>query len=152
MPYNPPGYFPQYYPNANPYADQLTQLKTQTMYPTVQQTQNVSGLLWVQGEAGAKSYMVAPGNTVLLLDSEADRFYIKSVEPNGLPQMRSFEYKEITGMVPAAAYPAQQNQTADHVTREELDGLREEFRTEMQRITDLIAKKPTKRGEAETDE
>jgi hypothetical protein len=40
----------------------------------------------------------------------------------------------------------------DHVTHEELNSLREEFKTEMQRITELIAKKPTKRGAIETDE
>lgn len=150
MPYNPPGYYPQqYYPQTNPYADQLTQLKSQPMYQPAQQ--NAGNLLWVQGEAGAKSYLIAPGNTLLLMDSEAERFYIKSVEPNGIPQTRTFEYREITN-APAAAQPVQSTQPIDHVTHEELNNLREEFKTEMQRITDLMTKKPTKRGATETDE
>lgn len=146
MPYNPPGYYPQYYPNTNPYADQLTQLKAQPMYQPTQQ--NTGNLLWVQGEAGAKSYLIAPGNTLLLMDSEAERFYIKSVEPNGIPQTRTFEYREVTN-APPAVQPAS---PIDHVTHGELNNLREEFRAEMQRITDLMTKKPTKRGAAEADE
>lgn len=149
MPYNPPGYYPQYYPNTNPYADQLTQLKAQPMYQPAQQ--NAGNLLWVQGEAGAKSYLIAPGNTLLLMDSEAERFYIKSVEPNGIPQTRAFEYREVTN-VPAATQPAQATPPVDHVTHDELNDLREEFRAEMQRITELMTKKPTKRGATETDE
>lgn len=149
MPYNPPGYYPQYYSNTNPYADQLTQLKAQPMYQPAQQS--AGNLLWVQGEAGAKSYLIAPGNTLLLMDSETDRFYIKSVEPNGIPQTRVFEYREVTN-VPQAAQQVQTAQPVDHVTHEELNSLREEFRTEMQRITDLMTKKPTKRGATEIDE
>ena len=153
MPYNPPGYYPQYYPNANPYADQLTQLKsTQQMYtPQIMQptqpVSNNSALLWVQGEAGAKSYLVAPNTTVLLMDSEGERFYIKSTDQNGIPSMRVFAYSEVTNAA-AHVQPVQ----VDHVTHEELNSLREEFKTEMQRITELMTKKPTKRGAIETDE
>lgn len=152
MPYTPPGYFPQqYYPQSNPYADQLTQLKSQPMYQPMQQNLSTNGLLWVQGEAGAKSYLVAPGNTLLLLDSEADKFYIKSVDPNGMPQMRTFEYREVTNVPAAAAVP--QEQQVDHVTHEELDGLREEFKTEIQKITDLFVKKTaTRKGVTEPNE
>jgi hypothetical protein len=148
MPYNPPGYYPQYYPNTTPYADQLTQLKAQPMYQPAQQ--NTGNLLWVQGEAGAKSYLIAPGNTLVLMDSEAERFYIKSVEPNGIPQTRTFEYREITNA--PAAQPTPTAQPVDHVTHDELNRLREEFRSEMQRITELVTKKPIKRGAIETDE
>ena len=48
----------------------------QQVYPQMQaqqpqQPQN--GIQWVQGEAGAKSYLVAAGNTVMLMDSETQR-------------------------------------------------------------------------------
>lgn len=56
-----------------------------------------NGLIWVQGETGAKSYIVAPNATVLLMDSEQQRFYIKSADSSGMPlPLRVFEYKEIT--------------------------------------------------------
>ena len=44
-----------------------------------------SYFIWVQGEAGAKSYPVARGTTVPLFDSEGDYVYFKSVDNNGVP-------------------------------------------------------------------
>ena len=65
--------------------------------PTTQpmSQQGNSGLIWVQGEAGAKSFLVAPGNTVMLMDSEGERFYLKSADASGMPMpLRIFDYKE----------------------------------------------------------
>ena len=81
---NPMGqYNQQFHPPATPPATQ----------PMTQQSNN--GLIWVQGEAGAKSYIVAPGNTVMLMDSEGERFYLKSADASGMPMpLRIFDYKE----------------------------------------------------------
>ena len=50
---------------------------------------------WVQGEAGAKSYPVAPSQSVMLMDSENEVFYIKTVDASGMPlPLRIFDYKE----------------------------------------------------------
>lgn len=85
--------YPQYY---QPMPDNLAQLRGQ-------QPQQSSGLTWVQGEAGAKSFLLAPGQTVLLMDSEGDRFYLKSSDGSGMPMpLRVFEFKEITGAPKAA--------------------------------------------------
>lgn len=62
--------------------------------PTQQSAQ--SALTWVQGEAGAKSYLVAPNSTVVLWDSETPTIYIKSSDASGLPTMRVLEYTERT--------------------------------------------------------
>lgn len=130
-PYNP-GYMPGYYAQGAAMPDQLAQLRAaQQMGPTMQQggqmppqpmpaqQQAGSGIIWVQGEAGAKSYMVAPGNSVLLMDSEGSTFYLKSADANGMPGMRTFDYAERT------AAPVQQAQApaADYVTREEFNAL-----------------------------
>lgn len=54
-----------------------------------------SPITWVQGEAGAKSYMVQPGTSALLMDSESQRFYIKTADQQGMPmQLRIFDYTE----------------------------------------------------------
>lgn len=59
--------------------------------------QNGSGstgsLIWVQGEAGAKSYMVAPNSTVVLFDSENQAIYLKSADASGMPSMKILDYK-----------------------------------------------------------
>ena len=99
-----------YYPNFQPYGyqDQINQLRTANPltnpmpYTMPMQRQDPSGLNWVQGEAGAKSWIVTPGATVLLMDSETQRFYLKTADQNGIPNMRTFEYSEV-GMKPQEA-------------------------------------------------
>lgn len=97
MAYNPylPYYPPMYQQGIN--NDRLAYLQgyQQQMPPTPNTAPN-QGLIWVQGEAGAKSYIVAPGSNVLLMDSEAQKFYIKSVDGSGMPTMKVYEYKEVT--------------------------------------------------------
>lgn len=50
------------------------------------------GIIWVQGEAGAKSYLVAPNSTVQLWDSEDKVIYIKSADAAGMPSMKVLDY------------------------------------------------------------
>ena len=100
MAYYAPFYRPSYYnpmqtDALNQYNQQFQQTMAQppTHTPMPQQTNN--GLVWVQGEAGAKSYLVAPGQTVMLMDSEGERFFLKSADSSGMPlPLRVFEYKE----------------------------------------------------------
>ena len=101
------GYQYPYYGAQPPMADNLAQLRmnanqmqnavTQpSMTPQPMQQQS-SQIIWVSGEAGAKSYMVAPGNTVMLLDAENSVFYLKSADASGMPlPLRIFDYKERT--------------------------------------------------------
>lgn len=98
---------------ANPYY--------QPYFPTAQpqpQTQPSNGLVWVQGEAGAKSFLIAPGQSVLLMDSEAQRFYLKSADQSGMPSLRVFEYTERTA---GPVAPAATIDTSVYVTRDELE-------------------------------
>lgn len=112
MAYN--NYFPQYYPSAAPFGN----------------NQQNSGITWVQGEQAAKSYPVAAGQSILLLDSEASCFYIKSTDQSGMPlPLRIFDFTE---RVPEAA-PTQpvQTQTPVYVTKEEFDIFRNEIKSEI---------------------
>ena len=59
--------------------------------PQTQQTQN-NGIIWVQGEAGAKSYLVAPNTTVQLWDSESQTIFLKSADASGMPSMKVLDY------------------------------------------------------------
>lgn len=109
--------FSYYNPYPQPMHDQLAQLRNPYTMPAQQPS---SGLLWVQGESAAKSYLVTPNNTVLLMDSEAPRFYLKSVDMAGMPTMKTFEYKEI-----AAAPAMAQAYTEPPVSRSEFQELQE---------------------------
>ena len=56
-----------------------------------------NSIIWVQGEAGAKSYLVAPNTTLMLMDSESQTFYLKSTDASGVPlPLRKFTYIEET--------------------------------------------------------
>lgn len=56
---------------------------------------NKNGINWVQGVAGAKSYNdLRPGDTVLLMDSEEDRLFIKTADSIGKPSIRVFRLTE----------------------------------------------------------
>ena len=122
-----------------PYQDQLNQLRNANpMYPMPMNRPDSTGLNWVQGEAGAKSWFVNPGATVLLMDSENQRFYLKSADMTGVPAMRTFEYTEV-----GAQKPQEQPQAPQFVTMEEFT----EFRNEvMNKLSEPMARK--KKGEA----
>lgn len=134
-----------YYGNYNqfyqpPLQDNLAQMRNNQymqipqMQPmqSMQQTQNQqsnNGIIWVQGEEGAKAYMVAPGNSVLLMDSENSAFYIKSSDNSGMPMpLRIFDYVERN------AKQQMQNikPNVEYVTRQEFDAL-------SARINDIMA-------------
>lgn len=87
---------------------------------------NNSNLIWVQGEAGAKSYLVAPNTTVQLWDSEAQVIYLKSADASGMPSMKVIDYT-IRDSAPTSK-PIQQ--TVDYVTKSEFDT----FKAEIQKI------------------
>jgi hypothetical protein len=129
-----------YYPTFQPfgYQDQLNQLRStpmqlpgQSFQPPMpmQQRPDPTGLNWVQGEAGAKSWYITPGSTALLMDSENQRFYLKSADMNGIPAMRTFEYHEV-----GAQKPQETPQTVNFVSVEEFNGFRDEV---MRRLDDL---------------
>lgn len=106
-----------YYNPYQPYYPQYQQAGMQTPSP-----QQNNGIVWVQGEAGAKSYMVAPNNTVQLWDSESQTIYLKSADASGMPSMRILDYT--IRQNPSQSVPvAPQAQNADYPTREEFNAL-----------------------------
>ena len=116
----------------------------QPMYPQYQQpAQNTqqNGIIWVQGEAAAKSYLVAPGQTVQLWDSEEKVIYLKSADGSGMPSMKMLDYT-IRGE--AEAKPT------EYATKEDLAALSERI----EKLKADLSKKKTVRviEEAADDE
>lgn len=125
-PYYQPNYQPQSY--APPMMDQLAQLRAQQPAP--------NPMIWVQGEAAAKSYLVAAGNTVPLWDSENMCIYVKSVDASGVPSMRILDYTERAKAAPT------QTPTPEYVTRAEFEAFAAQF----------APKKTTKKAEVTENE
>jgi len=108
-------YFPTGYTGYNPY-----QMQYQQPMQAAQPAQN--GIQWVQGETGAKAFVIGAGQSVLLMDSESNVFYIKSTDNSGMPlPLRIFDYTERTAQNAPTAPVTAQIDTSLFVTRAELD-------------------------------
>ena len=110
--YFPTGYQPMYQPNA---------YQTQTSVGSAQSsTQNL--LIWVQGEAAAKSYPIAPNTSVPLFDSEANVIYIKSADMSGMPSIKILDYN-VRDNTP---HKADIQPVADYATKDDLMNIQKE--------------------------
>lgn len=113
--YNP---YQQQMPPAVP--DNLAQMRNQQMQTAPQQQipqqqrQSPDERIWVQGEVGAKAFLVVPGNTVPLWDSEQQVIWLKSVNAAGVPVMSKLTYTIDSGA--SAPVNAQ-----DYITRSEFE-------------------------------
>lgn len=58
----------------------------------MQQTQTQNTFAWIQGEEAAKAYPVAPGNTIVLIDSDKPVMYMKTADLSGRPQPMQIRY------------------------------------------------------------
>lgn len=118
---------PQFYqqPQAQQYQPQPQPQQMPQAQP--QPAQSGNGILWVQGEAGAKSYLVGAGQSVMLMDSESSTFYIKSVDVSGMPNpIRIFDYVERSENTPTAAAAQQaqaQAQEVPYATKDQVQAL-----------------------------
>ena len=85
-----------YFPVNYPYQYSVQPQFQQPVQSTVQQPSvgnaGTNGIIWVQGEAGAKSYLVAPNTTVQLWDSESQTIYLKSADATGMPSIKTLDY------------------------------------------------------------
>lgn len=106
----------------NPYQNQYMTQMQMAQPVQVQQPQLNNGLIWVQGEMGAKSYLVAPNTTVLLMDSENQRFYLKSSDASGMPlPLRVFEYTEKAQNTPKMASEEKTMDLSSYATKAEIE-------------------------------
>lgn len=99
----------------------------QNYYPQVggnpQQINN--GIIWVQGEASAKSYPVAPNTSVPLWDSEANVIYIKSADMSGMPSLKVLDYT-VRESQPRVA---EGTIKAEYATLEDVENLKSELKS-----------------------
>lgn len=101
---------------------QMPYQQMQNYQLNTQQANN--GIVWVQGEAGARAYPVAAGNSVMLLDSESPVFYIKSTDNTGMPTpLRIFDFTERT-QTAIQTTPAAPTLENDFATKADLQELR----------------------------
>lgn len=132
MAYNngfPATYQPMYYPQQ--FQPQIPQ----------QPAQQNNGIIWVQGEAGAKSYLVAPNTTVQLWDSESQTIFLKSADASGMPSMKILDYtirNQAPVNTPINAQASGPINSTDFATHAEIDALTAQIdalRTQVDKLT-----------------
>ena len=104
--------------------------------PQAQQAQS-NNMIWVQGDAGAKSYLVAPNTTVQLWDSEAQVIYLKSADASGMPSMKVLDYtireaEDFQRKTPLA------DKSIEYVTKDEFEALRAEISAKIEGIKESV--------------
>ena len=102
------------------YQPMVPQYQAPVMQTQQQAPQN--GLIWVQGEQAAKSYLVAPNSTVQLWDSEEKVIYLKSADASGMPSMKILDYT-IRGDANTQTAPV-----AEYATKDDLKALEQKIR------------------------
>ena len=96
-------------------------------YQNYQQQNNNVIVVPVQGESGASMYPVAAGNTVLLMDFNLKKFWIKATDINGLPaKFAAFDFKEEVKPIPQS--------DANFVPRNEFDEWKKSTDAQLQQI------------------
>lgn len=127
---------------AQPYQAPAQPTPMQT--PVAPPTQSSNDIIWVQGEAGAKAYLVAPNNTVTLWDSESPTIYVKSSDMNGVPSMRILDFTERSQNTPQKPAEHVCKRGDNFVTKEELKALQGKYDDILSRLQTLEDKPKTK--------
>lgn len=111
-------------PNYQQSYQQQPQMQTPMQTPINPQN---TGIIWVQGEIGARAYPVAAGNSVLLMDSEGQNFFIKSADMSGMPTMKKYSYSEVVEEpLKLESHDNRDYDTAKLASRDEVKKLQEE--------------------------
>lgn len=89
--------------------------------------QNDNSMIWVLGKNEAESYPVAPNCQVVLWDKDAPTIYVKSMSANGIPNMRTLDFKERTENIQNQAVNNENNLNSKFVGIDDFNALRSEF-------------------------
>ena len=117
----------------------------QMMQPQ-QQPAPQNGITWVQGEQAAKSYLVAPGNTVQLWDSEEKVIYLKSADASGMPSIKILDYT-IRGEA------EQKNiQAPEYATKDDLSSIESKIRELREDLNSLTRRRSRLTKDGDDDE
>lgn len=118
----------------NPYGYSYTPTSNYTGYQfnqiPAQQPQQNSSIIWVQGEAGAKSFLVSPNTTVALWDSENQIIYLKSADASGMPSIKVLDYTmrgSENNQNKSVLSEPEKKPAVDYATKTDLDDIRSQI-------------------------
>ena len=128
-------YTPQYGMNQSVHTPTQGYMNPMNQMGQQQQVQqpNGMGIIWVQGEAGAKAYSnIRPDVPVALWDSEEPVIYIKSMDATGRPSMTILDYTERD-----LSDQKQQKVTVEYATKEQIENLNDQYSSFSGKLNEL---------------
>lgn len=85
------------------------------------QNRKPGSIIWVHGDEGARSYYVAPNDSVILLDADIEgKMYIKTADNIGMCTLRYFNFNEIIDV-----HPNQMTNSVQYATKQDVQELRD---------------------------
>lgn len=130
-PYYAPYQYPNFYAQNDVYKPQTQQpIQNNSQPQQMQQTANFqpkNDMLWVLNKNEADSYPVAPNCSVVLWDKNAPTIYVKSMSANGVPSMRTLDFKERVENVQNQPVIDEKVLDSKFVTIEQFDDLKADF-------------------------
>ena len=97
------------YPYQTPYLPQMPPLQ-------VPQTQTIQ---YVSDKQSAETYQMAANSSVILMDSNLPRFYMKQTDASGKATIRAYDFKE-----------AEEEKPAEYVTKAEFESFKAKLKGE----------------------
>lgn len=166
----PATYQPNYYGQMNPYYQQMQSNGMMQQNQQIQQQQaqsqtiQQSGFVPVRSEQEARSYPVAPGNSVTFKDENAPYCYVKTMGFNQLDQPTFERYRLVKEDIPVAAANAPTSESGndkgkvtDYALKSDIEAIRGELDDINAKLKSLSEKKTIKKSkltnmEGEDDE
>ena len=91
------------------------------MYPIYQYqsflSQPTQNIQYVNGRQSAEGYPMSPNSSVILMDSNAARFYLKQTDASGMATIKSYDFTE-----------TEEEKPAEYVTKAEFESFKEKMK------------------------
>lgn len=133
----------------NPYLQPY--MMPQAQQPVTQPVPPMNNIIWVSGESEARTYPVAPGNTLILMDNDNPVAYKKTADMSG--RILPIEVYDLVRRDTAKEEPHQIN-LEEYLTRKEFESFTEsieqrfsEFEVEEEEVV-IQPKRKVKRSES----
>lgn len=72
--------------------------------------QQQQSIQYVNGKQSAETYQMSPNSSVILMDSNLPRFYMKQTDASGMATIRSYDFKE-----------TEEEKPTEYVTKQEFE-------------------------------
>lgn len=119
-----------YYNNYGGYNQPYTPAPQYNNYQTQQQTQpqqTYIPLTFVNGEVGAKAFIMQPNSTIYMQDSDSDKLFIKKSDAQGKSTMRKFKLLELDENDQIIENKNQKDMSSNFISKEQFEALKQEF-------------------------